>query len=60
MNFPSMDLAIGGESYSDVISSLQQKINVESSLKEPNTATVTLYKMQLEQYQKLEKKRVQK
>lgn len=60
MNLPDMDLAIGSESYSDVITSLQQKINFESNLKEPNTATVTLYKIQLEQYQKLEKKRVQK
>ncbi|MDA9471480.1 hypothetical protein [Enterococcus sp. 5H] len=60
MNLPGMDLAIGGESSSDVISNLQQKISFESSLKEPSTATITLYKIQLEQYQKLEKKRLQK
>lgn len=60
MNGSGIDLSIGEESYSDVISSLQQKITFESSLKEPNSATVTLYKIQLEQYQKLEKKRVQK
>ncbi|ALS02274.1 hypothetical protein ATZ33_13025 [Enterococcus silesiacus] len=60
MNLLGMDLTVGGESYSDVISSLQQKITFESNLKEPNSATVTLYKIQLEQYQKLEKKRVQK
>jgi len=60
MNLPGMGSTIGGESYSDVISSLQQKITFESGLKEPNSATVTLYKIQLEQYQKLEKKRLQK
>ncbi|MBO0474565.1 hypothetical protein IGL98_000546 [Enterococcus sp. DIV0840] len=60
MNLPGIGSTIGGESYSDVISSLQQKITFDSGLKEPNSATVTLYKIQLEQYQKLEKKRLQK
>ncbi|ALS02375.1 hypothetical protein ATZ33_13560 [Enterococcus silesiacus] len=52
-------LNLGGESYGDTISNLQQKITFESGLKEPNTAVLTLYKMQLADYQKKEKKRLQ-
>lgn len=52
-------LNLEGESYSDVIASLQQKISFESGIKDPNNAVISLYKMQLADYQKKEKKRLQ-
>lgn len=52
-------LNLESESYSDMIASLQQKISFESSIKDPNNAVISLYKIQLENYQKKEKKRLQ-
>jgi len=59
MNLPN-NLNVGGESYEEVIANLQKKIIFESGMEDPNTSTITLYKIQLENYQKLEKKRLQK
>lgn len=52
-------LNLDSESYSDVIASLQQKITFESGIKDPNNAIISLYKIQLADYQKKEKKRLQ-
>lgn len=52
-------LNLEGASYSGVIANLQQKITFESGIKDPNNAIISLYKMQLADYQKKEKKRLQ-
>lgn len=48
-----------GDSYNDVISDLQRKIDFELLSKEPNQATIGLYNIQIAFYQKKEKKRLQ-
>ncbi|GGC95732.1 hypothetical protein [Enterococcus wangshanyuanii] len=52
-------LHLGSESFRTTITNLQQKITFEASMKEPNHAVISLYKIQLADYQKKEKKRLQ-